>query len=245
MPKKKKFVPKKKKTLIPEPNWDKLKKANSEEDKISAFKSASDFVHFEVSDREQIHWLKKWIREYSGWDMHEETVTIPDVYLTSFSKYGWTAIRLGFMPESIQSSLEKNLKPILQRAKILKEANTTESVNLSNEPDYFLHPDKVKKWLTTWKLFVANNKNDEDSSDKTIRARYQSAQTYVTNMQNYLRTGVWNDMWFGEQREQRIRWVCKALAYEKDGTVKRNVGTWYPDIQRIWEKNDEIRRTDD
>mgnify|MGYP000945801465 FL=1 len=241
----KKFVPKKKKTLIPEPDWDKLRKAKTEENKIAAFKSVADFVHFEVSDKEQLHWLKKWIREYSDWNMHEETVVIPPAYLTSFSKYGWIAIRLGFIPDSIRNSLEKNLKPILQRAQFLKDKDKTELIDLPKEPDYFLHPDKVKSWLTTWKLFVTNNKKDEESPDRSIRMRYQSAQSYVTNMQNYLRTGIWNDMWFGERREQKVRLVCKAIAYETDGTVKRNVGTWYPDIQRVWEKNDQTRRTDD
>jgi len=239
MPKKKKFVPKKKLTLVPEPNWEKLSKAKTEDDKIAAFKAAADYVHFEISDREQIHWLKKWIREYSDWDMHDETVIIPDVYLTSFSKYGWTAIKLGFMPDTIRASLEKSLQPILRRARSLKDANTTEAIDLPKEPDYFLHPEKVKKWLSTWKLFLANNKKDEESPERNIRLRYQSAQTYVTNMQNYLRTGIWNDMWFGEQREHRIRWVCKALAYDKDGMVKRNAGTWYPDIRRVWENKNE------
>jgi len=239
MPNKKKFVPKKKLTLIPEPNWEKLSKAKTEDDKIAAFKSATDYVHYEISDREKIHWLKKWIREYSEWDMHEETVVIPDVYLISSSKFGWIAIKLGYMPDSVRASLEKTLQPLLKRAKELRERNFVEEIVLPKEPDYFLHPDKVKKWLSIWKLFLANNKNDIESPDRKIRLRYESAQTYVTNMQNYLRTGVWNDMWYGENRSQRIRWVCKALAYDKDGMVKRMVGTWYPDIQRVWENKDE------
>jgi hypothetical protein len=118
MPRKKKasFVPKKKQTLVPEPNWERLSKAKTQDAMYKAFIKVADFVHYEVPEREQIHWLKKWIREESGWDLHEETKILPDVHMMAFAKWGWIAIKLGFTPDKVVDSLTRNLKPVLESA---------------------------------------------------------------------------------------------------------------------------------
>lgn len=236
---------KKKVTLIPEPNWDRLRKAKSEEVREKAFRECEDFVHQEIPDREQLHWMKKWLRDESGWDnVHQNSVTLPDVFLVAYAKSGWKAIQLGYMPESVVKSLEKNLKPILENADELKRRNTAEppihpSV-ISLEKDDFLHPDKVKKWLAVWKEYLRSNKMNEDSKDVNLRMDYQSAESYVANMTNYLRSGIWGDLFYGENREHRILQVCKSLAYDDQGMVKRNKGVYYPDIGHVWGKEGEI-----
>lgn len=234
MAKKTKVIPKKKKTLIPEPNWKTLQNAKSEEQKLNAFTKAHDFVHYEIPDREQLHWLKKWLREESNWNVHKESVTLPDVYMLSFAKYGWLAIRLGFMPKSVYDSLHKNLLPLLKRAEEIKNQNTSESIEMPEDKEHFLHPDKVKKWLAIWKDYVKARSKDAESNDRSARLAYQSAETYVYNMQTYLRTGVWNDFWWGENRDKRIMYVVKTPAYDQDGNIKRTKGYYYPDIGQVW-----------
>jgi len=236
MPRKKKamFTPKKKKTLVPEPKWDKLRKAKSEEDQNNAFITSFDFVHFEISDKDQLHWLKKWIREISDWDLHNESVTLPDVYMLPFAKYGWLAIQLGYMPKKVYSSLEKNLKPLLLRATEIKNKHVTEEVQLPEDSSHFLHPAKVKKWLSVWKEYLKGINKYKESKDAKQRMEYQTAETYIYNMSSYLRTGIWNDDRFGENREGKVTWVVKSLAYNSDGTVKRTKNYYYPDIADVW-----------
>ncbi len=36
--------------------------------------------------------------------------------------------------------------------------------------------------------------------------------------------------------KKKIKRRCYALAYDKDGNPKRNVGVFYPDIGMVWEK---------
>ena len=69
---------------------------------------------------------------------------------------------------------------------------------------------------------------------KGALARQGVHEGYVRNMKTYLRSGDWIDMFYGEHQEHRIRHRCVALAYDKDGNPKRNVGTFYPDINMIW-----------
>ena len=235
---KKKPTPKKIKTLIPEPNWDKLRKSNSQEKMFEAYKLCDDYVQFEVSDKEYLHWMKKWLREVSGWNVHEETVILPDVYMLTYAKLGWKAIQLGFMPDSVKSNLERDFLPLLKRAKEIKSKYQPETSIKERDKDDFIHPVKVKKWLVVWKDYLKTISKNNESKDVNLRIQYQTAETYVYNMQVYLRTGIWNDLFYGENREHKVLWVCEALGYDEDGLAKRNVDTYYPDIGQIWRRDE-------
>ena len=237
MPRKKKavFVPKKKKTLIAEPNWEKLRKAKTEDEMLESWKSCDDYAHFELTDKEMLHGLKRWIETESGWDLVTETKTIPDVYLLVFAKHGWKARQLGFTPKAVRNNFEKNLKPLLLQAdELRKSAVVTSQVDV--EADANWHPSKVKEWLKKWQDYLKSITLWKESSDAKLRMQYQVAETYVYNLNQYLRNGVWCDTHWGENREYKVMNVCKALAYDENGTPKRIVGVYYPDIGQLWTK---------
>ena len=66
---------------------------------------------------------------------------------------------------------------------------------------------------------------------------YQIAETYCRNLQSYLNTGVYMDLYYGENREHKVKFKCIAPAY-KDGIQVRTKGVWYPDTG-IWESKNE------
>lgn len=212
-------TPKKKATLVPEPKWERLRKAKTEQDRYNAFLSCEDFVHYEVTDRERLHSMKKWVRDASGWGV--DVTALPDTFLLSFAKQGWKFIQLGFMPEKVEESLRENLLPLYQRAdslrdKMFYEPTIHESVS-SLDPDHKFHPDKVKVWIAAWK------KNTDSLSKQ-----------YVSNMQTYLRTGYWLDSHYGLNREHKAVPICVALAFDNEGIAKRTKGVYYPDLGMIW-----------
>ena len=49
-------------------------------------------------------------------------------------------------------------------------------------------------------------------------------------MQKYLRDGDWVDDFYGEHQQNKINYYCIAMAFHDDGTPKRNVGVYYPDL---------------
>ena len=106
---------------------------------------------------------------------------------------------------------------------------------LRNLPDdYPLHPKKVKVWIKTQKDLANAERKSVRQGIKGALARQGVHEGYVRNMKTYLRSGDWIDMFYGEHQEHRIRHRCVALAYDKAGNPKRNVGTFYPDINMIW-----------
>ena len=212
-------TPKKKATLIPEPKWDRLRKAKTEQDRYNAFLQCEDFVHYEVSDREYMHSMKKWIKTESGWGV--DISQLPDVYLASMAKHGWKAIQLGFMPERVEKALREVILPLIEKGGDLRERMFYEPAihpSVSElDGDHKLHPDKVKLWISAWK------KNTDLLS-----------KHYVSNMQTYLRTGVWLDSHYGLNREYKSVPICVALAYDEEGLAKRTKGVYYPDLGMIW-----------
>ena len=102
---------------------------------------------------------------------------------------------------------------------------------LRDLPDnYPTHPKKVKQWIKTQKDLASSERAGVRQGIKGAYARQSNHEGYVRNMQRYLRDGDWVDNFYGEHQEHKIGWKCVAMAYDKDGTPKRNVGTRYSDI---------------
>ena len=100
--------------------------------------------------------------------------------------------------------------------------------------DHFAHPKKVKQWIKTQKELESAERAGVRQGIKGAYARQCMHEAYIRSMVKYLRDGDWVDNFFGEHQEKRIKWKCVALAYDKDGNVKRDVGTWYPDIGMVY-----------
>ena len=89
------------------------------------------------------------------------------------------------------------------------------SKNLSIHEDVRNLPDdhpvslkKVKQWINV-------NKEERDSLrkqlrikyDKKINNRYNILDVYVRNMEVYLRTGNWVDLFYGQHQENKVKYV--------------------------------------
>ena len=98
--------------------------------------------------------------------------------------------------------------------------------------DHYLSLMNVRAWLKKNKQdrqrlkYLTNRK----LGDKSTAAEYYRRDTYVQNLESYVRTGIWNDLFYGEDQEHRIKYKCTSMAYWADGTPKRSLYTWYPDI---------------
>jgi len=128
----------------------------------------------------------------------------------------------------------------LAREKRLKE----------NPPEYkSIHPSvlekgddhawshkKVKEWIKTQKGLLSAEKANKRANVKGAIAKVAQIEGYIRNLETYLRTGTYMDMFWGEYQQNKVKTVCLVMAYNPDGTPKRNVGTWYPDIGCEWTK---------
>ncbi len=215
-----------------EPKWELLMKATTEEERLAAWNECDHFVQREITTKEYIHSARKWIRDYTDWNLYSQTILIPDPFFGIIAKDGWKAYVLKYMPVSVQDRFKKELLSLISRVDSLRKMMHYESPIhasvMSLPEDDELHPSKVKAWIDVWKKFIAANRKNSGATE------YQTATRYVQNMQTYLSTGVWLDSHFGEKRERKMHPVCIAPAYDADGMMKRTVGVYYRDIACVW-----------
>jgi len=95
-------------------------------------------------------------------------------------------------------------------------------------------PARVRGWIKNQSLMLKSMKSMKDSKDAKERAAYLDTEVYLANLQAYLRTGVYLDNRWGAERQHKVTQRCVALAYNNDGTPKRTVGVWYPDIGGVY-----------
>tara|TARA_Y100000389_G_scaffold98985_1_gene95657 strand:- start:693 stop:1202 length:510 start_codon:yes stop_codon:yes gene_type:complete len=119
-----------------------------------------------------------------------------------------------------------------------------------NPPEYkSIHPDvlakgdehpwshiNVKKWIKTQKELLTVARSDLRRKVKGAEAQVSSISGYIRNLELYLRSGIYTDLFWGEHGQNRCKTICLVMAYNPDGTPKRSVGVWYPDIQETWTK---------
>ena len=96
--------------------------------------------------------------------------------------------------------------------------------------DHPRHPKKVKEWIKTQKDLASSARSSVRQKIKGAIAQLAIHEGYIKHMQKYLRDGDWVDNFYGEHQQNKIHWKCIALAYYDDGTPKRNVGVFYPDM---------------
>jgi len=119
--------------------------------------------------------------------------------------------------------------------------------SLRNLPeDHPAHPKKVKQWIKTQKELASSERRAVKQGMKGAYSRQCTHEGYVRNLVKYLRDGDYVDDFYGEYMEHKIRWKCVAMAYYPDGTPKRSVGVWYPDIgtytQEMYDEDNSIVR---
>ena len=96
--------------------------------------------------------------------------------------------------------------------------------------DHPAHPKKVKLWIKTQKELAASERKSAKQGVKGAYSKQCIHEAYVRNLVKYLRDGDYVDMFYGEYMEHNTKRKCVAMAYESDGTPKRDIGVWYPDI---------------
>jgi hypothetical protein len=149
---------------------------------------------------------------------------------------------------------KRNLTPEQKQAAAERLALAREKRLKDNPPQYKnIHEDvlklddddpwsvkNVKKYIKNQKDYLKRFKQAHRRGEKGAEAKYLSINSYINNMENYLRTGVWLDLFWGEERENKVTSICFAKAYyhrgPKKGLVKRTENVFYPDLGVVYKK---------
>ena len=135
----------------------------------------------------------------------------------------------------------------LEKARAARAPSTNKYIheevrNLPDDDPFSLA--KVREWIKENKALLSSIRNYQFSKVESERRMYRNTKIYVTNLEAYLRDGVYRDNRFGAMGEGKIVYQVLSMAYDKDGNPKRTVGWYYSDIGIYTQKmaDDDARR---
>ena len=82
-------------------------------------------------------------------------------------------------------------------------------VNLPD--DHKLSFKKVRSWIKVNKAKVPALKKAVRLKERGSIARLAITEGYISNMETYLRTGLWLDLFYGEDQEYSTGWVKRHI----------------------------------
>ena len=146
-------------------------------------------------------------------------------------------------PEQKQAAAERLAAAREKRAKNNPPAykNVHPAVMALPDDDNWSHRT-VKEWIKQWKQNKEMFHKQYRQGDNKALAKKLAAGNYINNMETYLKTSVWLDMFWGPERNNPVAFRCYAPAYhhqgKKKGMMKRHKNTYYSDVGMVGENEE-------
>ena len=83
-------------------------------------------------------------------------------------------------------------------------------VNLPD--DHKLSFKKVRSWIKTNKAKLPLLKKAVRQKERGSIAKLAITEGYISNMESYLRNGIWLDLFYGEDQEHSTGWIKRHVA---------------------------------
>jgi len=150
-------------------------------------------------------------------------------------------------PRKITEEHKEKLRErlVLMRAKKAKKPSEYKNVHrdVAALPDDDAYSFKnVKEWITESKdqvsAFTAAARVRSATPAERQKAENAAAnkKSYIRMCEQYLKNGDWISMFSGKNENCKTTPRVVAMAYHQDGTPKRTIGFWYPDVEAVWTK---------
>jgi len=150
------------------------------------------------------------------------------------------------LSEEHKEKLRTRLAEMRAKKKPAEYKNIAKSVLALPDDDTYSFKN-VKEWIKENKLQVsalgqqARNTSALPKERQSASYLADSKKAYIRYCEFYLKTGDWIGTFSGANEEHRVVPKVIAMAYNPDGTPKRSVGFWYPDIKMVWTKEMELK----
>ena len=146
------------------------------------------------------------------------------------------------LSKEAKEKLRARLATMRAKKKPADYKNIAESVLALPDDDKYSFKS-VKQWIKHSKdLVLEYNKiaRSRASSSQEVQKASNAAdhkKVYIRDLEYYLKTGDFISYFSGQDETTKVIPRCVALAYYEDGTPKRSVGVFYPDINAVWTKD--------
>ena len=143
--------------------------------------------------------------------------------------------------EEQREALRERMKEMRKKRKPAEYKNVNERVLALPDDDNYSFKS-VKGWIKHNKEMVAalgkqgRGRHAGEKERRIAEMQAASRKAYIRYCEHYLKTGDWIGIFSGQDEEHKVVPRCVVMAYYPDGTPKRSVGVFYPDIGAVWSK---------
>jgi hypothetical protein len=146
---------------------------------------------------------------------------------------------------NLSDARKQQLRDQLEKARANRKPAEYKNVHpsvLAKSDDNNYSFKRVKEWIRESKDQVSafnkaarNPKGTPQEKQKAANLR-DNKKAYIRHCEHYLKHGDWVSVKSGMHEEHTVVPKCVAMAYFPDGTPKRTVGIFYPDLGTTWTK---------
>ena len=143
------------------------------------------------------------------------------------------------LSEETKEKLRARLADMRAKKKPAEYKNVSKKVLALPDDDRYSFKN-VKEWIKETKEQISSLNKQGRGRNVLPQDRQKasnladSKKAYIRYCEHYIKTGDWIGMFSGKHEEQKVVPRCVAMAYYPDGTPKRSVGVFYPDINAVW-----------
>ena len=143
------------------------------------------------------------------------------------------------LSEEAREKLRERLAAMRAKKKPADYKNVAKSVlELSDDDKYSFK--NVKEWIKHSKDLVSEYTKTARSRATTPQDKQKASnaadhkKVYIRELEYYLKSGDYISYFSGQDETNKVSPKCVAMAFYPDGTPKRSVGVFYPDINMVW-----------
>ena len=146
------------------------------------------------------------------------------------------------LSEEAREKLRERLAAMRAKKKTADYKNVAKSVlELADDDKYSFK--NVKEWIKHSKDLVSEYTKTARSRVTTPQDKQKASnaadhkKVYIRELEYYLKSGDYISYFSGQDETNKVSPRCVAMAFYPDGTPKRSVGVFYPDINMVWTQN--------
>jgi len=144
--------------------------------------------------------------------------------------------------EEAREKMRARLAAMRAKKKPADYKNIAESVLALPDDDKYSFKS-VKQWIKHSKDLVLEYNKIARSRACTPQEKQKASnaadhkKVYIRDLEYYLKSGDFISYFSGQDEATKVIPRCVSMAYYDDGTPKRSVGVFYPDINAVWTKD--------
>ena len=143
------------------------------------------------------------------------------------------------LSEETKEKLRERLAAMRAKKKPADYKNVAKSVLELPDDDKYSFKN-VKEWIKHSKDLVSEYTKTARSRVTTPQDKQKASnaadhkKVYIRELEYYLKSGDYISYFSGQDETNKVSPRCVAMAFYPDGTPKRSVGVFYPDINMVW-----------